>query len=94
MLPDSVETYVKFAEAKTKVPNRLGQFFTQWDVRLNRTCVGGYCRPDSSIQIFVNGDRFRGDARTIQLTDQKEIAIVIGTPPKKIPTNLKDALES
>jgi hypothetical protein len=33
----------------------------------------------------VNGKRCSGDPRATLLTDRKEIAIVIGTPPKKIP---------
>jgi hypothetical protein len=68
-------------ESASAVPHRLGQFFTEWGVRLSRSCVGGYCRP-VSIQIFVNGKRYSGDPRTIALTDHKEIAVVIGTPPK------------
>jgi hypothetical protein len=77
-------TGILHTESASPVPNRLGQFFTEWGVRLGRTCVGGYCRP-SNIEIFVNGNRYRGDPRAILLTDHKEIAIVIGTPPKKIP---------
>jgi hypothetical protein len=77
-------TGILHTESASPVPNRLGQFFTEWGVRLGRTCVGGYCRP-SNIQFFVNGNRYRGDPRAILLTDHKEIAIVIGTPPKKIP---------
>jgi hypothetical protein len=72
-------------ESASAVPNRLGQFFTEWGVRVSRACVGGYCRPDS-IQIFVNGRRYSNDPRTILLTDHKEIAVVIGTPPKTIPS--------
>jgi hypothetical protein len=53
-------------------------------VRLSRSCVGGYCRP-VSIQIFVNGKRHSDDPRAIPLTNRKEIVVVIGTPPKKIP---------
>ncbi len=71
-------------ESAVAVPNTLGQFFTQWDVRLSPSCVGGYCHP-TSIQIFVDGKRFDGDPRTIELTDHAEIAIVIGTPPADIP---------
>jgi hypothetical protein len=71
-------------ESASPVPNRLGQFFTEWGVRLSRACVGGYCRP-SSIGFFVNGHSYTGDPRAILLTNHKEIAIVIGTPPKKIP---------
>ncbi len=71
-------------ESAVAVPNTLGQFFTQWDVRLSPSCVGGYCHP-TSIQIFVDGKRFDGDPRAIELTDRAEIAIVIGTPPADIP---------
>jgi len=41
----------------------------------------------SSIQVFVDGDRFEGDPATIALVDQEEIAIVIGSPPETIPTS-------
>jgi len=71
--------------ARTR-PNTLGELFTEWDVRLDRSCVGGYCRPGTSVLLFVDGDGFTGDPRAIQLTDHKEIAIVIGTPPTSIPT--------
>jgi hypothetical protein len=71
-------------EAKTAVPNKLGAFLTEWNVKLDRSCVGGYC---SGVQVFVDGKRFTGDPATIQLTDKKEIAFVIGTPPKTIPTS-------
>ena len=53
-------------------------------MRLDRDCVGGYCRP-SSIEFFVNGKPYGGNPGAIQLTARKEIAIVIGTPPKNIP---------
>ena len=77
-------------ESASAVPNRLGQFFTEWGVRLTRSCVGGYCRPDS-IQIFVNGKRYKQNPRAIKLTNLKEIAIVIGTPPRKIPSEFPKA---
>jgi hypothetical protein len=35
----------------------------------------------------VDGDRFEGDPATIELSDQKEIAIVIGSPPATIPAS-------
>jgi hypothetical protein len=72
-------------ESATPKPNRLGQFFTEWHVRLGRACVGGYCKPDN-IQVYVNGKLYTGDPRAIELGNHKEIAIVIGTPPAKIPT--------
>jgi len=75
---------VLHTESKTAVPNRLGEFFTEWGVRLDRRCVGGYCKPDS-IRVYVNGKRFLGDPRGILLNNLTEIAIVIGPSPRTIP---------
>jgi hypothetical protein len=77
---------VLHTESKTSTPNRLGQFFTEWNVKLDANCVGGYCKPDASILVYVNGKQYDGDPAQIDLTDRKEIAIVIGTPPAKIPS--------
>ena len=79
------DTGVLHTETSKPQPNQLGQFFTEWGVRLDKRCVGGYCRPDS-IAIYVNGKQYRNDPRLIPLANRTEIAIVIGTPPKKIPT--------
>lgn len=76
---------VLHTETDKPVPNRLGEFFVEWGVRLDRSCVGGYCRPDS-IRVYVNGKRYLGDPRRILLADGSEIAIVIGSLPKKIPS--------
>ena len=65
--------------------NTLGQLFTEWDVKLDQNCVNTYCRPQTKIAIYVNGKPFTGDPRTIPLSNFKEIAIVIGTPPAQIP---------
>jgi hypothetical protein len=78
---------VLHTEAKKNEFNSLGQFFTEWNVRLDRKCVGGYCRPRAPVTIYVNGDPYSGDPRDIQLEDRKEIAIVIGTPPSQIPSS-------
>jgi hypothetical protein len=72
-------------ETSKPTPNRLGEFFVEWGVRLDRSCVGGYCSPDS-IQFYVNGKRYSGDPRMILLADHTEIAIVIGSLPPKIPS--------
>jgi hypothetical protein len=74
-------------ETKTPTPNRLGQFFIEWAVRLSPTCVGGYCQPKAAIAFFVDGERFDGDPRNIELSDGKEIAVVIGSPPSSIPAS-------
>jgi len=47
--------------------------------------VGGYCAPDKPYKVYVNGQQFTGDASTIVLKNLEEIAIVIGSPPSKIP---------
>ena len=80
------DTGIIHTESASSVPNRLGQFFTEWGVALTRTCVARYChltRP----HVYVDGKPFAvaNDPRGILLTDRKEIAIVIGRPPKKIP---------
>jgi hypothetical protein len=72
-------------ESPTKVDNTLGQLFVEWDVKLDAKCVDRYCAPNTKIAVYVDGERFTGDPRTIDLSDQTEIAIVIGTPPAKIP---------
>jgi hypothetical protein len=74
-------------EAKEHEFNTLGEFFTEWGVRLDRDCVQDFCRPETSIAVYVDGEKFSGDPRTIRLEDQREIAVVIGTPPKEIPSS-------
>jgi hypothetical protein len=76
---------VLHTETDKPVPNHLGQFFVEWGVRLDKSCVGGYCKPDS-IRVYVNGKRYLGDPRRILLADGTEIAIAIGSLPKKIPS--------
>jgi hypothetical protein len=73
-------------EAKKNQFNTLGEFFTEWNVRLDPSCVGNYCRPATSVAVYVNGEKYAGDPRQIKLTNAKEIAIVIGSPPDKIPS--------
>jgi hypothetical protein len=77
------DTGILHTESQKAHPNHLGQFFTEWRVRLTRTCVGGYCR---HVNFYVDGKLFTGDPRAITLTDHKEIAIVIGKPPRSIPS--------
>jgi hypothetical protein len=72
-------------ESSTSEPNRLGQLFTQWDVRLDSSCVGGYCSPDASVLVYVDGRLYEDDPAGIELTDAKQISIAIGTPPAEIP---------
>jgi hypothetical protein len=77
---------VLHTESQISHPNRLGQFFIEWGVRLTATCVGSYCRPATSVGVYVDGKRYTANPADITLTDRKEIAIVIGSPPAHIPT--------
>jgi hypothetical protein len=77
---------VLHTEAKKDQFNTLGEFFTEWNVRLDSRCVGGYCLPAAPITIYVDGEVVSGSPRAIQLADKREIAIVIGTPPADIPS--------
>ncbi|MDQ6877776.1 MAG: hypothetical protein M3082_08770 [Candidatus Dormibacteraeota bacterium] len=74
-------------ESGSSTPHRLGQLFTEWDVPLTDTCIGQYCRPATSIVVYVDGQRYSGRVADITLTDRKEIAIIIGSAPKEIPSS-------
>jgi hypothetical protein len=76
---------VLHTEAQSAKPNTLGEFFIQWGVRLTESCVGRFCG-DEEDALHVDGKPYTQEPRAIQLTDQKEIAIVIGRPPKVIPS--------
>jgi hypothetical protein len=77
---------VLHTETKKNQFNTLGEFFVEWGVRLGETCIGKYCRPGTSLEVYVNGQRYSSDPRKIQLTSKREIAIVIGSPPDDIPS--------
>jgi len=72
-------------ESRDPKPNTLGQFFTEWGVELSETCVGEHCAP-TPIAVYIGGEPYEGDPRSIELTDQKVIVIVVGTPPAVIPS--------
>lgn len=81
------ETGVVHTESATPEPNTLGQFFIEWGVELDRACVAEFCRPGTPVAVYVDGKKFSGDPRTIVLTDEKQIAIVVGTPPADVPSS-------
>jgi len=57
----------------------LGQFFTEWGVRLSRSCVGGYCAGHGDeLRVYVDGRLDLGDPRRIVLGNHQEIAVVYG----------------
>ena len=58
----------------------LGQLFTEWGVRLDRTHLGGLTTADGkSLVAFVDGKRFVGDPARIELRPRREIALLFGT---------------
>jgi hypothetical protein len=76
---------VLHTETSKRTPNRLGQFFVEWGVRLDSKCVGSYCKPKTPIRVYVNGKPYSGDPRQILLNDKSEIAVVVGKAPAHIP---------
>jgi hypothetical protein len=80
---------IMHVESPTAKNFSLGQFFGVWGVRLNGDCVGGYCRQVTPWKVYVNGQPYTGDPAALVLKPHQEIALVIGTPPKKIPSKYK-----
>ena len=79
-------TGVLHTESATHKENTLGQFFIEWNVKLDANCVGTYCEPGTPLAVYVDGNRFDGDPTTIPLSDRREIAVVIGEAPGVIPS--------
>jgi hypothetical protein len=76
------EDGVLHTETKTPQPNTLGQFFIEWDVVLEPGRVDEY----TDVKVYVDGEELDGDPREIELSDGREIAIVIGSAPDEIPS--------
>lgn len=81
------ESGVLHTESANSTPNRLGEFFTEWGVPLSAACVGQYCAPATPVTVYVDGQRYSGNPADISLTNRREIAVVIGTAPKQIPSS-------
>ena len=78
-------TGIIHTESATDTDNTLGEFFTEWGVKLDASCVGDYCSPETAVAVYVDGASYTGNPQDILLTNHKEIAIVIGKPPAQIP---------
>jgi hypothetical protein len=66
-------------------PYTLGQFFSEWGLRMDANCVGEYCKPDALIHVYLDGKEYSGDPSEIPLANHLEIAVIIGQPPVEIP---------
>jgi len=62
----------------------LGQFAAEWGVFLDSHCIGAYC---TGFKWYVNGKQQTGNPQDYTLKPHDEVAIVVGKPPKKIPSS-------
>jgi hypothetical protein len=60
----------------------LGQFFCEWGVKLNASCLGPY---RGKLAWWVNGERRQGNPAQLVLQPHQEIVIAAGTPPTTVP---------
>jgi hypothetical protein len=82
-------TGVIHVESPTQAQFSLGQFFTEWQVSLSATNVGGLKTDDAHLfKAYVNGQPYTGDPAGIILKAHDEIALVYGTADqqKNIPS--------
>jgi hypothetical protein len=71
---------VLHTESPTPTPNTFGQFLVEWDVKLPKNA-----------KVYVDGKRYTKDVAKIELSDRREIAVVIGDPPETIPSTFPSA---
>ena len=73
-------------EAGTKgQPFTLGQLFTQWDVRLTPTKVGGLTATDgNTLTLYVDGKKVPGDPAQLRLAAHQQIALVYGPADQQV----------
>jgi hypothetical protein len=71
---------VVWVEAPRRETYRLGHVFQQWNVRLDKDCIAGFCASTSrskQLLAFVDGE-LAADPSTIHLTDGTEIVVWFG----------------
>ncbi len=63
----------------------LGEVFSEWNVRLNATQIGGL-KTDAArtLTVYVDGKAQTGDPASVQLTAHREIALVYGDKNAKV----------
>jgi hypothetical protein len=68
----------------------LGQFFTEWAVRLTAQCIDSFCAGPTRQNIAtVNGQTFSGDPSTIPFSPHQQITLWSGPPgpPPQLPSS-------
>jgi hypothetical protein len=71
---------IHVASPREEATFRLGQFFHQWNVKLDKDCVAGFCastNPDKQLLAFINGE-LAADPSTVQLINGAEIVVWYG----------------
>ena len=80
-------TGVLHTESATPDDNTLGQLFAEWDVKVTSSCIGTYCAPKTPIHVYVDGEQKPlASLPDVALSDGREIAVVIGASPARIPS--------
>jgi len=79
-------TGIIHVESPKKRPFTLGQFFGEWSVRLNASCLGRYC---GHLHWWVNGIAQTGNPARLIVRAHQEIVIAAGTPPAHVPKSYK-----
>ncbi|MEM0482517.1 MAG: C2H2-type zinc finger protein [Nitrososphaerota archaeon] len=76
------ETGLIHIEAPRQMRFTLGQFFDVWGQRLSNDNVLGMDLASSGLamRIYVDGERYSGDPREIELVDNRSIVLDIGPP--------------
>lgn len=66
-------------EAPTVRKFTLGQFFTEWDVRLRASTIGPYVNGTNGTKVtaFVNGSRSHTPLPSLTLSSKEDIAIIV-----------------
>lgn len=63
----------------------LGQLFTQWDVRLSATQIGGLkATGGNTLTLYVDGKKVPGDPALFRLAPHQQIALVYGPAGQQI----------
>lgn len=69
----------------------FGEFFDVWGIRFDARCIGGLCDGNGRVlAVFLNGEPFAGDPRSLVLRAHDEIVVAIGTLallPSPIPSS-------
>jgi hypothetical protein len=65
----------------------LGQFLDIWKQTLTNSTAFFDSISNMPVTAYVDGKRFEGDYRTIQLKSLEEIVLAYGNPPQQIPAN-------